>query len=205
MDPIKCIQYIIDMVRAHRKATKLGYRICNRCETELPATPEIFLRDASRYLGLAYECRTCHSARKIGRDRRTERWVNHTPDQRRKAKDRQYRYNRTDKGRAVFLASAYKRIDAKKGYANDITSDYLLSFVFEAPCTYCGTVDDPIGCDRIDNSKGHTIANTVPACVTCNFARGDRLTHEEMLRVGHLISEIRADRLSKITENEDRL
>ena len=104
----------------------------------------------------------------------------------------------------MFLASAYKRIDAKKGHANNITSEYLLASIFEAPCTYCGTMDDPIGCDRIDNSKGHTIANTVPACATCNLARGDRLTHEEMLRVGHLISELRADRLSNLVASADR-
>ncbi len=111
-----------------------------------------------------------------------------------KVKARQYRYNRSDKGRAVFLASAYKRIDAAKGLECEMDQRFLLDNIFSRPCVYCGDDQSPIGCDRIDNRRGHTRDNVVPACATCNFARGDRLTHDEMLKVGKLIAQIMRDR-----------
>ena len=160
----------------------------------MPATVENFLKDASRPSGLAYECRPCHRERKRGRDFRSDRWANHTPDQRAKVKARQHRYNRSEKGRAVFLANAYHRIDAEKGRGCDIDRTFLLEEIFSKPCIYCGSTHEPRGCDRLDNSLGHLKANVVPACQTCNFARGDRLSHGEMLQVGQLIAQIMRDR-----------
>jgi hypothetical protein len=46
------------------------------------------------------------------------------------------------------------------------------------PCTYCGN-EDSAGLDRIDNSRGYSEDNTVPACgKPCNNARND-MTQEE--------------------------
>jgi hypothetical protein len=47
------------------------------------------------------------------------------------------------------------------------------------PCHYCGR-EGPNGADRIDNSKGYTIDNVLPCCITCNRIRMDNLTVEEM-------------------------
>ena len=162
------------MTRNYRTATKPGHRICNRCDRELPATPELFLRDAKRPLGLAYECRECHRQRKKGRDRRKERWSNMTEEQRDKARERSLRYNRTNKGRAVVLRRAYERIDAC-----DMTSGEIADMIAQ-PCVYCGTTEQPRGLDRIDNKLPHIRGNVRPSCAPCNFARGDRFTAEEM-------------------------
>lgn len=184
------------MTRKRRVSTKPGHRFCNRCERELPATLEVFLKDSTRPLGLAYECRECHSARKRGRDRRTERWANHTPAQREKVVARNRTYNRTDKGRAVYLAFAYHRVDRGKGHECDMDRHFILNEIIPKPCHYCGTIEHPRGCDRIDNSIGHLKSNVVPSCAICNLARGDRLTHEEMMILGRVIAKILADRPS---------
>lgn len=163
-------------------------RQCHRCKSLYPATPEHFLRDKTRPLGIAYECRGCHRLRKAGRDNRADRWANHTPEQRQKAIARRRKYGRTDKGRAVFLRKAYERIDAC-----DMTTAEVYELIRQ-PCVHCGTTELPRGLDRIDNSRAHTKDNVAPACAPCNFARGDRFTFEEMKLIGAVIRKIISDR-----------
>lgn len=47
-----------------------------------------------------------------------------------------------------------------------------------------------IGCDRIDNNKGHSIDNVVPCCNICNTVRGNNFTVDEMKLLGSLIKKI---------------
>ena len=183
-------------MRKRRIATLPGHRICNRCESELPLSTDNFLRDSTRPSGLAYECRTCHRARKKGRDNRPDRWHLMTPEQRKKNKARQQRYARTDKGRAIFLRKAYERIDAC-----DMTTEEVRQIIVQ-PCRYCGTTTRPRGLDRIDNAKPHIKGNVLPACRECNFARGDRFTIEEMDVIGAAIRQV-MDRRALVTECAD--
>lgn len=176
------------MSRIRRVATTPMHRICNRCDQELPATADIFLRDASRPLGLAYECKECHRARKKGRDRRKERWGNLTPDQRILRAARMKRWNQTQRGRATFLRKAYQRIDAC-----DLSSVEILEMI-EHPCCYCGTTSHNRGLDRIDNSMPHIKGNVQTACTDCNIMRGDRFTVDEMKLIGVVVAEIRHHR-----------
>lgn len=62
------------------------------------------------------------------------------------------------------------------------------------PCVYCGDTH-LIGCDRIDNSKGHLKTNVVPCCCSCNKARGDSFSYEEMLVLGNTIKQIKSNRI----------
>lgn len=174
-------------------------RRCNRCKQTMPATEDVFVKDKSRPLGLAYECIQCHRDRKRGRDNRSDRWANMTNEQREKAKARNKRYSQTDKGRAVFLRKAYQRIDAC-----DLTTAEVLEMI-SMPCVHCGTTDLPIGLDRIDNSKPHIKGNVAPSCAPCNFARGDRFTFDEMQIIGKVIRQIFKDRTSDPTQNEAHL
>lgn len=66
--------------------------------------------------------------------------------------------------------------------------------IVSKPCFYCETIEEPRGCDRIDNRIGHMMANVVPCCGTCNVARMDRFTHAEMRIIGRAIKEVRASR-----------
>lgn len=116
-------------------------------------------------------------------------------DTARRAKyERQRKYYRTDSGRAAILASVYRKIDKSKGLDCDIDSDYLIRHIVTMPCIYCGTDEDEIGCDRIDNSKGHNKSNVVPCCAVCNAARMDNFSHEEMRVIGEAVARVRAAR-----------
>jgi hypothetical protein len=178
------------------KVSKPGFRFCSRCKKEHPATLEFFVKDSSRRLGISYECKPCHSKRKIGRDRRKERWSNSTPEQKILIRERQRRYGKTPKGRAIFLRKAYQRIDSC-----DLSVDEVMEIVSQ-PCVHCGTTQENRGLDRIDNSLPHIKGNVAPSCAPCNFARGNRFSFEEMKIIGATIKKVLMDRLSAATENE---
>ena len=118
-------------------------------------------------------------------------------EQKEKRREIMRRYAKTTMGRAVFLRKAYQRIDA----CNLTTAE--VAEIISQPCTYCGTDEAPRGLDRIDNDAAHVRGNVLPACEPCNFARGARLTVEEMKRVGAVIAEIMRDRLSSSAPSED--
>lgn len=73
------------------------------------------------------------------------------------------------------------------------------------PCVFCGTEEANRGLDRIDNDLPHVKGNVQTACTECNLMRGNRFTAPEMMRLGAVISLIRADRLSSPTPNVDHL
>lgn len=178
------------MKRKKRVSHKEGFRFCNGCDLELPATLEIFGRDSSRKGGIAYECRKCQSERNKGRDRRRERWVHMTPEQKERKKALARKYGKTLRGRAIYLRKAYQRIDSC-----DLSVDEVMDII-EKPCVHCGTTDLNRGLDRIDNNLPHTRDNVSPSCAPCNFARGDRFSFEEMQKIGAVIRQVFKDRSS---------
>jgi hypothetical protein len=66
----------------------------------------------------------------------------------------------------------------------------------ERPCTYCGTMEENRGLDRIDNNLPHIKGNVIPACTSCNRARSNNFSVEEMKLIGEVIKKIRRDRIS---------
>lgn len=99
------------------------------------------------------------------------------------------------RNKASKMVSAYRIKDKKKGLECDLTIEDMLD-IMNHPCVYCGDTKR-IGCDRIDNSKGHTKDNVVPCCVECNKARSDYFSFEEMKKLGGTIREIKSGRFSK--------
>lgn len=75
----------------------------------------------------------------------------------------------------------------------DITIEWMIENILSKPCVYCGDTKR-IGCDRIDNNRGHTRDNVVPCCIECNTARNNYFTYEEMRELGRTIAEIKARR-----------
>lgn len=85
---------------------------------------------------------------------------------------------------------AYKRVDGRKpsrrlsqcrarakalGYDFDIDLESYKK-ILSSPCHYCGSDISNNGgtnLDRIDNSKGYTLDNVLPACWVCNKTRAD--------------------------------
>lgn len=173
------------------------YRTCFRCKEELLASTENFHREKSRPLGLAYECKSCHRARKKGRYRRKERWSSLTPEQKELRKARMLRWSRSQKGRAVHLRKAYQRVDAC-----DLSAAEVLEYIVK-PCVYCGTTVVNRGLDRIDNALPHVKGNVQTACTDCNIVRGDRFTVPEMMLIGKVIADIRAARDMKPEEAQN--
>lgn len=81
----------------------------------------------------------------------------------------------TQKGRAYDLWRTYKRFDEQHGYENNLTPEWIIENIFNHKCYWCGESDwRKMGCDRIDNTKGHTMDNVIPSCSNCNVNRGKK-------------------------------
>jgi ABC-type proline/glycine betaine transport system substrate-binding protein len=79
-------------------------------------------------------------------------------------------YNNTPNGRAQMLCQGYKRNDREAGREGyNLTPKWIMTYIFSQPCAHCGRTGwDVIGCNRLDNSKAHTIDNVEPCCGECN-------------------------------------
>jgi hypothetical protein len=105
--------------------------------------------------------------------------------------------------RASTLIKVYKKYDKKNGYHSNLTIDYLIDNIFNKKCTYCHTTEN-LGCDRVDNNKGHTTDNVVPACGRCNITRLNNFTVDEMKQIGLMVQFIEKKRTTNyINQNND--
>lgn len=99
--------------------------------------------------------------------------------------------NMTIRQKASKMISAYKHRDIYLGVAPcDIDIDWMIDNIIKKPCVYCGDTTR-IGCDRIDNNKGHTKDNVVPCCYECNCARNNNFSYDEMLIIGKAIKNVK--------------
>jgi len=175
----------------------LQTRTCFRCKTEKPLDADNFFRSKTERSGFGYECKPCGSARKVGR-RSKQAWATLASEKKAAQAEYNRRYAKSDMGRAFFLRKSYCKIDAC-----DLSRIEVYDIIMQ-PCTYCGTTEIGRGLDRIDNSKPHIKGNVLPACEPCNKARSYFFTVEEMMRIGAVIAEIRAERASRGAERVGR-
>lgn len=92
---------------------------------------------------------------------------------------------RLPKGEASFNALyTSKKRDAKaRNYRFELTKEQVRNIITQ-PCQYCGAEPAQVtralrlngdfihnGIDRVDNDKGYLVANVVPCCKTCNYAK----------------------------------
>lgn len=84
--------------------------------------------------------------------------------------------------RAKGLLCNYNKMDVENGRGKgDLTAQWIIDNIFSKPCTHCGKSGwDVIGCNRLDNSKPHTMDNVEPCCSDCNA----RLALQEIGRYG---------------------
>lgn len=96
------------------------------------------------------------------------------------------------------MISSYKCKDKKLGFEKccDIDIDWMIDNIITKPCIYCGDTHR-VGCDRIDNDKGHTKNNVVPCCYDCNCARNNNFTFNEMKEIGKAIYKVKQARSPK--------
>jgi hypothetical protein len=66
-----------------------------------------------------------------------------------------------------------KRGAAKRGLPFDLTNEQFETLL-KRRCYLCGAEPNPlIGVDRIDNTKGYTVENSVSCCWVCNRMKAD--------------------------------
>lgn len=98
------------------------------------------------------------------------------------------------KNKAVKMLGAYNRSNKEKGFnKSDFDAIWLLDNIITKCCVYCGD-NKRVGCDRVDNSKGHFIDNVVPCCYDCNVARANNFSFDEMKVIGESIKKVKEAR-----------
>ncbi len=167
----------------------LEFKKCQICRILKPYNAEYFRRRKQNIYGLSHVCKTCTNSNYI---KKVPKVAQSKEERAESMKKRSLEYSRTLRGKLKSAVCSYKQFDKKRGYENDITYEDLL-LIFGKPCIYCEFPST--GFDRIDNTKGHTLSNCVPACKECNVSRMDNFTHEEMKKIGKIIKEIKLDRL----------
>ena len=134
---------------------------CPKCGRVLPITE--FHKDNSRKNGVQSSCKDCQKAMKA-------EWYNQHPT---------YDTERCDPQThplnwAKNMVNGYRRQDRVNGFGDKdtISLDYFIQHIANEPCAHCGTQGyGLIGCNRLDNTKGHTIDNVEPCCPSCNFSQ----------------------------------
>lgn len=78
--------------------------------------------------------------------------------------------NNPERWRATQLLCAYRQSDKKADRGKgDLTIQWIIDNILSKPCSHCGKTGwDVIGCNRLDNSKPHTMDNVEPCCKECN-------------------------------------
>ena len=72
---------------------------------------------------------------------------------------------------AKIIVNNYKKMDRERGFDPNqtISAEWFLQNIAYRPCAHCGLqAIGLIGCNRLDNTKGHTIDNVEPCCFKCN-------------------------------------
>lgn len=65
-----------------------------------------------------------------------------------------------------------KKADSKFNRDMDLTVEFIQSLIKDG-CSYCGNSEIRMTLDRINNQVGHIQTNVVPACIRCNYIRGE--------------------------------
>lgn len=119
------------------------------------------------------------------RDKILEQQKQYKQDNKDKLSEYQKQYYQTPIGRAIHLVNGYKQADKKYNRGKgDLTAQWIIDNIFTSKCSYCGKNDwAELGCDRIDNTKPHTMDNVVPCCEECNIKRGTKEYNEFKNRI----------------------
>lgn len=137
-------------------------RVCSRCGEAYPETKEFY-----RWIEAA-----TYATRHEGLRRFKARWVVSCRGCNRL---RVMRYARSFRARCVHIKKGGERRGIEWGFDNP---EDLREF-WDAPCHYCGgEVEQRLGLDRVDSTKGYIPGNVVQCCTTCNMAKSNHSVDE---------------------------
>jgi hypothetical protein len=144
-------------------------KICRRCGISKPL--EEFYPTYQH--GKSYRrsrCKSCDNELRRSRPRakateqQRELW-----GRRDAARKRKHRKERDHDAKHIYWDS--RQTDRKRGFTNDLTKEFIAEQITKG-CCYCGETELRMTLDRVDNERGHTTDNVVPACIRCNYVRG---------------------------------
>ena len=103
-----------------------------------------------------------------------------------KNKNRYNAFKETQIGRAFSLISGYNGSDKKYNRGKgDITPEWIVENIFTKKCAHCDETDwHKLGCNRLDNSKPHTMDNVEPCCKKCNYELNGIDNKQKMSELG---------------------
>ncbi len=149
-------------------------KICPTCKEEKPIA-KFGLRSPD-HKGVRYPVSKCRQCRHI--HEKNKGWYDPVYDAER-SRERYRKVGAIERAgnirRAHYILRDCLSYDNKKGYVCDLDLDFINEQI-ALPCSYCADPKPPkMTLDRIDNTVGHSKANVVPACKTCNVGRGRKL------------------------------
>lgn len=156
-------------------------KTCKECQQDLPL--DQFAWTDARH---KYRKRTCKACIYQGAGG-SSRQKTYYDDNKKVLLARKRRQRKTDVVQSIWVDS--RSTDRKAGRENDLTKEFIAAKVAEG-CFYCGEAKIRMTLDRLNNDKGHTQNNVVPACIRCNYTRRD-MPHAAWLVVAKGMREAR--------------
>lgn len=165
----------------------MDQKTCTRCHTSKPLE-EFGWKAPVKRTGIRYRrthCKRCHG-HLLGLLKENPERVRAKTQARNKRRSHERQHN-VNQHKWIWEDSRHDDRDA--GRENDLTKEFI-KVEIEKGCSYCGETELRMTLDRIDNDRGHTMDNVVPACIRCNYTRKD-MPHEAWLVVATGMREAR--------------
>lgn len=152
-------------------------KTCRLCKIEKPETIEFFYKKRNGYDNRCKLCLSEYSKELYRKDivnqraRSIKRWKNLTPEKKEERRVTRRKWGRSIKG----IFNFYKQNARARNKSFELTREQFNDFIYKN-CIYCG--EPSKGIDRVDNSKGYTLENSVSCCGRCNIMKNDMTVFE---------------------------
>lgn len=169
-----------------------GFKICSKCGEVKPIS-EFYKRKSSKD-GLRSECKACSIARvseynaihneekkaykseyyQANKEKKAAYNAAYYQANKDKISEYHAEYNNPHKsplGWAKMMVNGYRKMDRERGFdtSQTISAEWFLQNIAYRPCVHCGVqAIGKVGCNRLDNTKGHTQDNVESCCFKCN-------------------------------------
>lgn len=138
----------------------LTHKRCSRCHEIKPVTD--FYKCSKSRSGFNWSCKPCDNAAN-----------KRSPNRRISLKRYYQKWSKKPENKAKMCLAAARKSDRKHNRSFNLMLSNVKDILLMG-CSYCGATDPlQMTLDRIDCTEGHTVTNTVAACIRCQFIRRD--------------------------------